>query len=40
MKLLRTDTPGYGLSRSRVELDNAVHRAVREMKAVPKQPGG
>jgi len=40
MKLLQTDKPGIGRSPRRAELDNAVHRAMNEMRAVPRPPGG
>lgn len=40
MKLLQTDKPGIGRSPRRAELDNAVHRAMNAMQAVPRPPGG
>lgn len=40
MKLLRTDKPGIGPSPRRAELGNAVHRAMNEMRAVARPPGG
>ena len=40
MKLLRTDTPGVGPSRTRTELGNAVFRARSELSAAGRLPGG
>lgn len=40
IKLLHADAPGVGPSRSRVELGNAVYRAISEMRAAGRLPGG